>query len=89
MPDLTDPVTGAVLPPADKLSVANVAVQVRHLRDFECVREAERDGNLELIGLWFDLGTASTRVVHCESPYLTTLPDPSPATARRAPTLDE
>ncbi|WP_152364512.1 bifunctional SulP family inorganic anion transporter/carbonic anhydrase [Microlunatus speluncae] len=75
MPGLVDPVTGSPLAAADKLSVANVAVQLRNLRSFDCVRRAEDNGELELIGLWFDLGTASTRLVRPEAPYLTALPD--------------
>jgi len=65
-----DPATGGILSPADKLSVANVALQLENLRSFACVREAEESGRLELIGLWFDIGAAAARLVLDREPYL-------------------
>ncbi|WP_272949723.1 bifunctional SulP family inorganic anion transporter/carbonic anhydrase [Kribbella antibiotica] len=70
MPDIVDPATGVKLSPADKLSVANVAVQLSNLRSFACVRKAEAEGRLELIGLWFDIGAAAARLVLEREPYL-------------------
>ncbi|TDW23711.1 carbonic anhydrase [Kribbella kalugense] len=70
MPDIIDPATGVKLSAADKLSVANVAVQLENLRSFACVREAEDQGRLELIGLWFDIGAAAARVVLEREPFL-------------------
>jgi carbonic anhydrase len=70
LPDIVDPATGLKLSPADKLSVANVAVQLANLRSFDCVREAEDEGRLELIGLWFDIGAAAARLVLDRDPYL-------------------
>jgi carbonic anhydrase len=70
LPDIVDPATGVRLSPADKLSVANVAVQLENLRSFACVRKAENEGRLELIGLWFDIGVAAARLVLDRDPYL-------------------
>ncbi|TDC16522.1 carbonic anhydrase [Kribbella albertanoniae] len=70
MPDIVDPATGVKLSPADKLSVANVGVQLSNLRSFACVRKAEDEGRLELIGLWFDIGAAAARLVLDREPYL-------------------
>jgi carbonic anhydrase len=70
MPDIIDPATGVKLSAADKLSVANVAVQLENLRSFACVREAEDQGRLELIGLWFDIGAAAARLVLEREPFL-------------------
>ena len=70
LPDIIDPATGVKLSPADKLSVANVAVQLENLRSFACVREAETQGRLELIGLWFDIGAAAARLVLEREPFL-------------------
>ncbi|WP_132157204.1 bifunctional SulP family inorganic anion transporter/carbonic anhydrase [Kribbella antiqua] len=70
MPDIVDPATDAKLSPADKLSVANVGVQLANLRSFACVRKAENEGRLELIGLWFDIGAAAARLVLDREPYL-------------------
>lgn len=70
MPDIIDPVTGIKLSPADKLSVANVAVQLENLRSFACVREAEEEGRLELIGLYLDIGATADRLVLEREPYL-------------------
>ncbi|WP_238165850.1 bifunctional SulP family inorganic anion transporter/carbonic anhydrase [Kribbella caucasensis] len=70
LPDIVDPATGGILSPADKLSVANVALQLENLRSFGCVREAEESGRLELIGLWFDIGAAAARLVLDREPYL-------------------
>jgi carbonic anhydrase len=70
LPDIVDPATGVRLSPADKLSVANVAVQLENLRSFACVREAEAQGRLELIGLWFDIGAAAARLVLAREPFL-------------------
>ncbi|MEU4197790.1 SulP family inorganic anion transporter [Kribbella sp. NPDC026611] len=70
MPDIIDPATGTKLVPADKLSVANVAVQLENLRTFPCVLKAEEEGRLELIGLWFDIGAAAARLVLEREPYL-------------------
>ncbi|MFC0625524.1 bifunctional SulP family inorganic anion transporter/carbonic anhydrase [Kribbella deserti] len=69
-PDIIDPVTGEILAPADKLSVTNVGMQLQNLRTFACVREAEAAGNLELIGLYFDIGAAAARLVVDREPYL-------------------
>jgi carbonic anhydrase len=55
---------------ADKLSVANVAVQLDNLRTFACVRKAENERRLELSGLWFDIGGAAARLVLERDPYL-------------------
>lgn len=70
LPDIIDPATGVTLSPADKLSVANVGVQLANLRSFACVRTAEAEGRLELIGLWFDIGAAAARLVLDREPYL-------------------
>ncbi|GAB2661161.1 SulP family inorganic anion transporter [Kribbella swartbergensis] len=70
LPDIIDPATGVKLSPADKLSVANVGVQLANLRSFACVRTAEAEGRLELIGLWFDIGAAAARLVLDREPYL-------------------
>ncbi|TCC38461.1 carbonic anhydrase [Kribbella speibonae] len=70
VPDIVDPATGVRLSPADKLSVANVAVQLENLRSFPCVRAAEDQGRLELIGLWFDIGAATARSVLDRAPFL-------------------
>ncbi|MGW6277800.1 bifunctional SulP family inorganic anion transporter/carbonic anhydrase [Kribbella sp. NPDC055071] len=70
LPDIVDPATGVKLSPADKLSVANVGVQLENLRTFSCVRTAEQEGRLELIGLWFDIGAAAARLVLDRDPYL-------------------
>ena len=70
MPDIIDPVTGVKLSAADKLSVTNVAVQLENLRSFTCVQQAEKDGRLELVGLWFDIGAAAARLVLEREPYL-------------------
>ncbi|MFI5731070.1 bifunctional SulP family inorganic anion transporter/carbonic anhydrase [Kribbella sp. NPDC051587] len=70
MPDIVDPATGLKLSPADKLSVANVGEQLSNLRSFPCVRKAEAEGRLELIGLWFDIGAAAARLVLDREPYL-------------------
>jgi carbonic anhydrase len=70
LPDIVDPATGVNLGPADKLSVANVAVQLENLRSFACVRKAEEEGRLELVGLWFDIGAAAARLVLERDPYL-------------------
>ncbi|WP_344153815.1 bifunctional SulP family inorganic anion transporter/carbonic anhydrase [Kribbella yunnanensis] len=70
IPDIVDPATGVKLSPADKLSVANVGVQLSNLRSFACVRKAEAEGRLELIGLWFDIGAAAARLVLDREPYL-------------------
>ncbi|MEV0284944.1 SulP family inorganic anion transporter [Kribbella sp. NPDC050820] len=70
LPDIVDPATGVKLSPADKLSVANVGVQLANLRNFSCVRKAEAEGRLELIGLWFDIGAAAARLVLDREPYL-------------------
>ncbi len=70
LPEIVDPATGVKLSPADKLSVANVAVQLANLRSIDCVRKAEDDGRLELIGLWFDIGAAAARLVLDREPYL-------------------
>ncbi|HWD79751.1 MAG TPA: SulP family inorganic anion transporter [Kribbella sp.] len=69
-PDILDPATGVRLSAADKLSVANVAVQLENLRTFPSVRRAEAEGRLELIGLWFDIGAATARSVVDRAPYL-------------------
>ncbi|RZT27071.1 carbonic anhydrase [Kribbella sp. VKM Ac-2569] len=68
--DIVDPATGVRLSPADKLSVANVAVQLENLRSFPSVRAAEDQGRLELIGLWFDIGAATARSVVDRAPFL-------------------
>jgi carbonic anhydrase len=70
LPDIVDPATGVPLSAADKLSVANVAVQLENLRSFPSVRRAEDEGRLELIGLWFDIGAATARLVLDRAPYL-------------------
>ncbi|WP_427895326.1 bifunctional SulP family inorganic anion transporter/carbonic anhydrase [Kribbella sp. GL6] len=70
LPDVRDPATGATLPAADKLSVANVALQLENLRTFPSVRRAEEQGRLELIGLWFDLGSATALSVVDRPPFL-------------------
>jgi len=70
LPDIVDPATGVRLSPADKLSVANVAVQRENLRSCACVRKTENEGRLELIGLWFDIGAAAARLVLDRDPYL-------------------
>ncbi|WP_350277409.1 SulP family inorganic anion transporter [Kribbella sp. HUAS MG21] len=70
LPDIVDPATGVPLSAADKLSVANVAVQLENLRSFPSVRRAETEGRLELIGLWFDIGAATARLVLDRAPYL-------------------
>ncbi|WP_405057472.1 SulP family inorganic anion transporter [Kribbella sp. NBC_01505] len=70
MPEIIDPATGMKLSPADKLSVANVGEQLSNLRSFACVRKAEAEGRLELIGLWFDIGAAAARLVLDREPYL-------------------
>jgi carbonic anhydrase len=69
-PDIADPVTGVKLSAADKLSVTNVAVQLENLRSFDCVQRAEKEGRLELVGLWFDIGAAAARLVLDREPYL-------------------
>jgi carbonic anhydrase len=58
------------LTPADKLAVTNVAVQLENLRSFDCVRRAQQDGRLELVGLYFDIGVAGARLVLEHEPYL-------------------
>jgi carbonic anhydrase len=83
LPDIVDPVTGAKLSTADKLSVSNVAVQLENLRTFDCVRKAEEEGRLELVGLWFDIGAAAARLVVEREPYLVRA-DEELATARTA-----
>lgn len=70
LPDILDPATGVQLSAADKLSVANVTVQLENLRSFPCVRRAEAQGRLELIGLWFDIGAATARSVLDRAPFL-------------------
>jgi carbonic anhydrase len=70
LPDIIDPTTGVKLRPADKLSVSNVAVQLENLRSFECVRKAEAEGRLELVGLYFDIGATAARLVLEQEPYL-------------------
>ncbi|GAA2787980.1 bifunctional SulP family inorganic anion transporter/carbonic anhydrase [Kribbella solani] len=70
LPDIIDPATGVKLIAADKLSVANVAVQLENLRSFPSVRRAEDEGRLELIGLWFDIGAAAARLVLDREPFL-------------------
>ncbi|TCN34414.1 carbonic anhydrase [Kribbella sp. VKM Ac-2500] len=70
LPDIIDPVTGIKLSPADKLSVTNVAVQLENLRSFACVRRAEEEGRLELVGLYCDIGAAAARLVLEREPYL-------------------
>jgi carbonic anhydrase len=70
LPEIADPASGVKLSPADKLSVANVAVQLENLRSFDCVRRAEDQGRLELIGLWFDIGAATARSVVDRTPFL-------------------
>lgn len=40
------------------------------LRSFVCVRKAEEEGRLELIGLYFDIGAAAARLVLEREPYL-------------------
>ncbi|QNE21813.1 carbonic anhydrase [Kribbella qitaiheensis] len=70
VPDIIDPVTGVKLSPADKLSVTNVAVQLENLRSFDCVQQAGKEGRLELVGLWFDIGAAAARLVLEREPYL-------------------
>ncbi len=69
-PDIVDPVTGVKLSAADKLSVTNVAVQLENLRSFDFVQQAEKEGRLELVGLWFDIGAAAARLVLEREPYL-------------------
>ena len=69
-PDIIDPGAGVRLTPADKLAVTNVAVQLENLRSFECVRRAQQDGRLELVGLYFDIGVAGARLVLEHEPYL-------------------
>ena len=69
-PDIVDPVTGVKLSAADKLSVTNVAVQLANLRSFDFVQQAEKEGRLELVGLWFDIGAAAARLVLEREPYL-------------------
>src|SRR5207244_13118671 len=70
LPEILDPATGVKLSAADKLSVANVAVQLQNLRSFPCVRRAEDQGRLELIGLWFDIGAATAQTVLDRAPFL-------------------
>jgi len=70
LPDIIDPTTGVKLAPVDKLSVTNVAVQLQNLRSYECVRQAEAEGRLELVGLYFDIGATAARLVLEQEPYL-------------------
>ncbi|WP_170284730.1 bifunctional SulP family inorganic anion transporter/carbonic anhydrase [Kribbella amoyensis] len=84
LPDIVDPATGVRLSPADKLSVANVAVQLENLRSFASVRKAEDEGRLELVGLWFDIGAAAARLVLDRRPYLVRADEELAATAAPA-----
>jgi carbonic anhydrase len=83
LPDIVDPATGVKLSPAYKLSVANVGVQLANLRSFACVRQAEAEGRLELIGLWFDIGVAAARLVLDREPYLVRADEELAASGRR------
>jgi carbonic anhydrase len=84
LPDIVDPATGVKLTPADKLSVANVGVQLENLRTFTCVRKAEQEGRLELIGLWFDIGAAAARLVLDRDPYLVRADEELATTGRKS-----
>jgi len=84
MPDIVDPATGAKLSPTDKLSVANVGVQLANLRSFACVRRAEDEGRLELVGLWFDISAAAARLVLDREPYLVRADEELAAAGRRS-----
>ncbi|WP_019927141.1 bifunctional SulP family inorganic anion transporter/carbonic anhydrase [Nocardia sp. BMG111209] len=61
---------------ADQLSMVNVAMQVEALYRHPTVRRAAMTRELEVSGLFFDIGTA--RVLHITPTGIAEIPDPAP-----------
>ncbi|ONH61064.1 carbonic anhydrase [Frankia sp. CcI49] len=56
-------VAGGLPTDADELSRISVAQQLVALRGLSVVRRAEREGRLQLVGMWFDIATARAIVL--------------------------
>jgi carbonic anhydrase len=50
------------LPPEDRLSQANVLVQIDHIASFHGIRALELEGRLDFHALWFDVATGDVHV---------------------------
>jgi carbonic anhydrase len=50
----------------ERLAVANVRYQLNHARTYPSVSRAEREGRLELTGVYFDIGTTRLRIIDAE-----------------------
>ncbi len=46
-----------------ELEVENVKLQLKHLRTYKVVRDAERDGKLAVIGLYYHMTTARLEII--------------------------
>ncbi len=46
-----------------ELEIENVRLQLKHLRTYKCVREAENAGKLRVIGLYYRMSTAKLEVI--------------------------
>ncbi|WP_214410744.1 SulP family inorganic anion transporter [Sphaerisporangium fuscum] len=62
---LSDP-TGEEQGPLDRLCRVNVVQQLENLRTYPSVAELEREGRVQLVGLYFDIGAAHVHVLDRE-----------------------
>ncbi len=46
-----------------ELEIENVRLQLKHLRTYKVVRDAERDGKIRIIGLYYRISTAKLEVI--------------------------
>jgi len=54
------------LPEVDKLSQINVVTQFENLLSYPSVRQGIEAGNLNLVGMWFDIGNATLNIYDTE-----------------------
>ncbi|WP_407565930.1 SulP family inorganic anion transporter [Streptomyces sp. 184] len=70
---------------AERVSLANVAQQLDHLRRHPCVRRRLADGSLSLHGMYFDVGEAQTYVLVTQGDFTAVRPGPAGRQQQPAP----
>lgn len=70
---------------AERVSLANVAQQLDHLRRHPCVRRRLADGSLSLHGMYFHVGEAQTYVLGAEGDFTAVRPGPAGLRQQAAP----
>ncbi len=70
---------------SERVSLANVAQQLDHLRRHPCVRRRLADGSLSLHGMYFHVGEAQTYVLGAEGDFTAVRPGPAAGQPQPAP----